>query len=195
MRNLIFVVIPALLALSTPTLALTPDQVPAKKRSALGLYLTADEAFKVIENERGTTLFVDVRSRAEVNFLGMPQVADANVPYMDLDLFYGWDEKKNVYKMELNPEFVTEIEKRLATKGLSGKDSKIVLMCRSGDRSAAASNFLSKHGYTRVYSIVDGYEGDLAANGPFKGQRAVNGWRNSKLPWTYSLDKSKLITQ
>ena len=195
MKKLVIALLPLFVGLSAQAATLSSENVPEKKRSMLGLYLTADEAFKVIEHERTTTLFIDVRSRAEVNFLGMPQVADANVPYMDLDLFYGWDEKKSVYKMELNPDFVPEIEKRLAEKGLQGKDSKIVLMCRSGDRSAAASNYLSKYGYTKVYSIVDGYEGDLANDGPFKGQRNVNGWRNSKLPWSYTLDKSKLITQ
>jgi rhodanese-related sulfurtransferase len=195
MRKLVLAVLPVFIGFSVQAYALTPDSVPEKKRSTLGLYLTADEAFKVMNNEQATTLFIDVRSRAEVNFLGMPQIADANVPYMEMDMFYGWDEKKNVYKMELSSNFVPEIEKRLAEKGLSGKDSKIVLMCRSGDRSAAAANFLGKSGFTKVYSIVDGYEGDVAAEGPFKGQRAVNGWRNNKLPWSYTLDKKKLVIQ
>lgn len=195
MKKLLFAVLVALLGLNTTAQALTPEKVPEKKRSTLGLYLSAAEAHKAMTEEQATTLFIDVRSRAEVNFLGMPVVADANVPYMEMDIFYGWDEKKNVYKMELNPSFVNEIEKRLTEKGLAGKDSKVVLMCRSGDRSAAAANFLAKSGYSKVYSIVDGYEGDLAAEGPSKGQRAVNGWRNNGLPWTYTLDKKKLVIQ
>jgi hypothetical protein len=48
---------------------------------------------------------------------------------------------------------------------------------------------LAGTGYTKVYSVVDGYEGDKAKDGPHKGQRTVNGWKNSGLPWTYSLDK------
>ena len=62
-------------------------------------------------------------------------------------------------------------------------------MCRSGKRSAKAADMLADAGYTKVYSVVDGYEGDKAKDGPDKGKRTVNGWKNSGLPWTYSLDK------
>jgi hypothetical protein len=36
-------------------------------------------------------------------------------------------------------------------------------------------------------------EGDMAKEGPNKGRRAVNGWKNNGLPWSYDLDKSKLL--
>jgi rhodanese-related sulfurtransferase len=194
MKKILRVMLMIVFGLSSgAALAITPDKVPAKKRSSLGLYLTAAETFGLVKRERDKVLFIDVRSRAEVNFLGMPDVADANIPYMDLDRFYAWDKRNGAYRMEINPGFMTEIERRLAAKGLKGKDSRIVLMCRSGDRSAAAAGVLSKAGYTQVYSVVDGYEGDLATDGPYKGQRAVNGWRNHGLPWSYALDKKKLV--
>ena len=63
-------------------------------------------------------------------------------------------------------------------------------MCRSGDRSARAINMLlTDRGYTKVYSVVDGYEGDLSK----AGRRDVNGWKNAGLPWTYELDKAKVM--
>ena len=71
-------------------------------------------------------------------------------------------------------------------------DAPIILMCRSGDRSAAAANLLAEAGFKNVYSVVDGYEGDLATEGPKTGQRAVNGWKNAGLPWSYKLDKAKM---
>jgi len=37
-----------------------------------------------------------------------------------------------------------------------------------------------------VFSLVDGYEGDKAKEGPDQGQRLVNGWRNTGLDWSYS---------
>jgi rhodanese-related sulfurtransferase len=86
---------------------------------------------------------------------------------------------------------MTEVNKRLEQKGMD-KDGKIIVMCRSGDRSAAAANFLAKAGLKNVYSVVDGFEGDLADDGPNKGQRVVNGWRNNKLPWSYTLAKTKM---
>jgi rhodanese-related sulfurtransferase len=65
-------------------------------------------------------------------------------------------------------------------------------MCRSGDRSARAADDLTTAGFTQVYSVVDGFEGDLAKDGPNAGRRAVNGWKNKALPWGYTLDKAKL---
>ena len=136
-------------------------------------------------------MFLDVRTRAEVNFLGIPTVADANIPYMEMDNMYSWDEKKGVFKLEPNSGFMTQVQQRLKQKGLD-TDAKIIVMCRSGDRSAKAADLLAKSGYKNVYSVVDGYEGDVAKEGDRKGQRAVNGWRNANLPWTYSLTKEKM---
>jgi rhodanese-related sulfurtransferase len=73
-----------------------------------------------------------------------------------------------------------------------GPDSPIVLICRSGDRSAAAANLLAEAGFKKVYSVVDGYEGDVATEGPKAGQRVVNGWKNAGLPWSYKLERAKM---
>ena len=81
---------------------------------------------------------------------------------------------------------VRDISKKL------GKDDTIILICRSGDRTAKAADLLSSLGYTKVYSVPEGYEGDLAKEGDKAGQRAVNGWKNEGLPWTYKLDRQKM---
>jgi rhodanese-related sulfurtransferase len=73
-----------------------------------------------------------------------------------------------------------------------GKDATIILICRSGDRSSKAQDRLQTAGYSKVYSIAEGVEGDTVKDGPQAGQRAVNGWKNAKLPWTYKLDKAKM---
>jgi hypothetical protein len=39
---------------------------------------------------------------------------------------------------------------------------------------------------------VSGFEGDKAKDGPQKGMRVVNGWKNDGLPWTYKLVASKM---
>lgn len=176
---------------STAALAVDGASLPKAKQTTLGLYLTPKEAYEMITKDPAHILFVDIRTRAEVNFLGMPTIADANIPYMKLSEWYGWDGKKNSFKMELNDEFLVKIRERLAAKALT-KNDKIVFICRSGDRSAAATNLLAKDGYTNVYSIVTGFEGDKAKDGPQKGLRVVNGWKNSGLPWTYNLVASKM---
>jgi rhodanese-related sulfurtransferase len=83
------------------------------------------------------------------------------------------------------------VEKLLARKGLS-KESTVVVMCRSGSRSAKAANLLAQAGYKNVYTVTDGFEGDTAKEGAHKGERVVNGWKNSGLPWSYKLNKEKM---
>lgn len=180
-----------LLSITASAYAISESELPGKKQTELKLYLTATEAYTMINNNSNKTLFVDVRTRAEVNFLGTPTLIDANIPYMTPDNWSEWDEKKGTFKLAPNSDFLSAIENRLQTKGLN-KDDTIILMCRSGSRSSKAANLLKKAGYSNVYTVVDGYEGDKAKKGKHKGQRVVNGWRNSNLPWTYKLEQSKM---
>ena len=64
------------------------------------------------------------------------------------------------------------------------KDDVILVMCRSGARSAAAVDELAKAGFVNAYSIVDGFEGDKlkASESDYNGQSIVNGWKNSGAP-------------
>ncbi|MEJ2694591.1 MAG: rhodanese-like domain-containing protein [Candidatus Thiodiazotropha sp.] len=178
------------LALIATATAETVDNLPAKKQTELGLYLTAKNAYK-LKSENPDVLLVDVRTRAEVAFLGMPQISDANIPYMVPGDWETWNEKKKTFKLAPNSGFLLSMEELVKSKG-AAKDTKIIVLCRSGSRSAKAANLLAKNGYTNVYSVVDGFEGDTAKSGDLKGQRVVNGWKNSGLPWSYKLDKNKM---
>lgn len=171
--------------------AADPATVPEIKRTSLALYLTAEEAFEMVRSQPASTLFLDIRSIGEVAFVGMPAMVDANVPYMLQSEWNEWDEAKHTVKLVANLHFSEEVAARLAEKGLTRADP-IVLICRSGDRSAAAANVLAQIGYSRVYSVIDGFEGDLAKDGPTQGQRSVNGWKNAHLPWSYTLQREKM---
>ena len=181
-------------ALLTPLMAsaIEADKVPENKRTALGLYLTAREAAELKAAQGPAVLFVDVLSKAEATFLGMARDVDALIPYQD---FSGepapWDAKAGSYALEANLDFLPMLEKALKARQL-GKDSPIMLMCRSGARSATAVTLLARYGFSKVYSVVDGYEGDVAKDGPKAGQRAVNGWRMEGLPWSYKLSADKM---
>lgn len=185
MKKILFIYIFTLL--SFPVFA----DVAKNKQTKLGLYLDSKAAYFHMKKYAKKSLFVDVRTRAEVNFLGMPVVADANIPYMKLNDWYEWDHDKGKFKLELNALFQEKIDKYLRKKGLS-KKSPIILMCRSGKRSAKAANLLASLGYKRVYTVLDGYEGDKAVSGKHKGKRVVNGWRNKGLPWSYQLKQDKM---
>jgi rhodanese-related sulfurtransferase len=158
-----------------------------KKQTKLGLYMTAKQADNYIQNNMSKTLFVDIRTPAELTYLGTPSSIDAHVPFELMDTSQ-WNDKKKVYRHYENKNFVADVEARMKKKGL-GKDDAIVFMCRSGNRSAKAVNLMADAGYTRVYNMVDGFEGDKAKDGPTKGKRTVNGWKNAGLPWSYHLDK------
>ncbi|PRY69321.1 rhodanese-like domain-containing protein [Marivita geojedonensis] len=158
------------------------NDIPKNKQTKLGLYLTAAEAGDMLANE--DVLFVDIRSRAEVAFLGLPKQVDVHIPYMVMPMMAAFNEEKGVYDLELNPDFPVDFKSYAEAHGVSS-DSRIILMCRSGSRSARAADLLADMGYTQVYSLIDGYEGDKAKEGPGKGQRLVNGWRNAGLEWSY----------
>jgi rhodanese-related sulfurtransferase len=168
--------------IASPALA---ADAPRNKQTKLGLYLTPGEAAALVKAERAKVLFLDIRTRAEVQFVGYSEEIDAVVPLAEIG---GWDEKASRFKLELNPSFRQSVEALLATKGL-GKSDKIVLMCRSGDRSTVATNLLAEAGFTQVYSQIEGFEGDVSPD----GKRTVNGWKNAGLPWSYRLDKAKIV--
>ncbi len=173
------------------TQAVDLARVPAQKQTKAGLYVEAREAYELKQRLGEKALFVDVRTRAEISYLGMPSVADAHVPAFEHPPNAGWDDKSGRFKLEVNADFEPELARRLASRQLS-KSDVIILICRSGDRTTRAANFLTEQGYSKVYSVIDGFEGDAVAEGPQAGQRLLNGWKNAGLPWTYKLDKNKM---
>lgn len=97
---------------------------------------------------------------------------------------YTWDPEKKHFAMKPNPDFVAQIKETFKP------DDIILVTCRSGGRSAMATNLLAKEGFTNVYNITDGFEGDKVKDteSVYVGKRMVNGWKNSGLPFTYSID-------
>lgn len=164
-----------------------PATVPASKQVTSKNYLSAKEAAAMKQSLGNKALVIDVRTQAEIEYVGVADVVDSNVPYMVND-YNTWDEKNGRYQMSPNSGFLSKMNDLVNAAGLN-KDSTIIVMCRSGDRSAGAANLMAKAGYTNTYSVEDGFEGDVAQNGDHKGQRVVNGWKNAGLPWTYKLNK------
>lgn len=163
-------------------------RVPEEMRSKSGLYLMPRQAHQFVQSQKGKVLFIDVRTRAEAQFLGMAEGVDALVPYVEFQEFMtDWDEDRGFYRLEPFSDFAPEVARRLQEKGLTKADP-VVLICRAGERSSRAADLLGDLGYTRVYTIVYGFEGELSD----KGRRNVNGWKNAGLPWSFELDKKKM---
>lgn len=167
---------------------LDASRVPEEMRTKQDLYLSPKQAHQFVRAQKGKVLFVDVRTRAEAQFLGMATPVDALVPYVEFqDFMTDWDETRGFYKLEPFSDFVPEVGRRLQQKGLT-KDDPVVLICRSGERSSRAADLLANSGYTRVHTVVYGFEGELSDG----GRRNLNGWKNAGLPWSYELDRNKM---
>ena len=179
------------LALFALVLAAAPafgqDGLPANKRTTLGLYLSSGEAAAMAARAPDRVLFLDIRSRAEVQFVGVPAGIDAVVPFGIFADTNEWDDKRRQILLQPNPAFAAEVARRLAAKGLD-KNATVILICRSGDRSSRAVDALARLGYTKVYSVTDGFEGDATRD----GKRTLNGWKNAGLPCGYGIDKARM---
>ena len=156
--------------------------IPEKKQTSLGLYVSASKAYEMWRKRPEAISIVDVRSPEEYAYIGHPEMA-INIPYEFTT--YQRDAKKKSYLRSVNPAFVSEMKKRFRP------GDTLIIMCRSGKRSAKAVNALAKEGFKNLYSVYDGFDGDKAKDPDncFRGQRMKNGWRNCKLPWTYDCDK------
>jgi rhodanese-related sulfurtransferase len=177
----------AAISLSLTAGSVTAQDLPKEKQTKSAKYLTPKEAYAAVTADRTKLLFVDIRTRGELQFVGAPTDIDGHVPFVEMNEFGEWDDKAGRYKLEINGTFSVSIDKLLSKKGLT-KDAKIILSCRSGDRSARAADIMAGNGYTNVYTQIEGFEGDLSAD----GRRSVNGWKNAGLPWSYKLDKAKM---
>ena len=165
-------------AAAVPSMAGAAD-VPPKKRTHLGLYLTAGEAYARWQAAPEKTAILDVRTQEEYIFVGHATMAH-NIPVMFLDPI------QEKVSMTPNADFVSRVKARF------GDDTTLLVMCRSGARSAMAVNRLAEAGLKKVYNIVDGFEGGKV-NDPasyYHGKRMVNGWKNAGAPWTYALDRA-----
>jgi rhodanese-related sulfurtransferase len=160
--------------------------LPKGKQTALGLYVTAREAYEQWKAQPKKVHIVDVRTPEEYLFIGHPPMA-WKIPVAEQT--YEWDDAKKQFPMKLLPDFVERM-KKVAKPG-----DTVMVMCRSGVRSAIAANLLAKAGFGHVHNIVDGMEGDTVEDDEsvFVGQRMKNGWKNSGCPWTYALTPDRML--
>lgn len=161
-------------------------ELPKEKQTTLGLYVTAKEAYEKWKAEPDKVKILDVRTPEEYLFVGHPAMA-WNIPLMLQT--YQWDASKQKLPMKPNPDFLSQV------KEVAKPTDTVLIMCRSGGRSAKAANQLAEAGFQNAYSIVDGMEGDVVEDpgSVFHGQRMKNGWKNSGLPWTCALDPQRMI--
>jgi rhodanese-related sulfurtransferase len=160
--------------------------IPEGKRTSLGLYVTAREAYEAWRKAPGEVVILDVRTPEEYLFVGHPTMA-WKIPVAVQS--YEWDAAKGQFPMRPLADFVTRVQ------SIAKPDDTLMVMCRSGGRSAIAVNLLARAGFRNVHQILDGMEGDVVkdADSVFQGQRLRNGWKNSGCPWTYGLTPERFL--
>lgn len=111
-----------------------------------------DEAWELFQ--RGDAILVDIRTPQELSNVGgvpeAPNVVWAHAPAMVPD-----------------PGFVQELSK------IAKPTDTVLLLCRSSRRSVAAANALADAGWSDVFNILEGFEGN-----------GVDGWIARGLPTT-----------
>ena len=131
--------------------------------------ITPEQAWKLLSDNPEAAL-VDVRTDAEWRFVGVPDISGLgrNVVYVQ---WSGSDGKRN-------ERFVDE----LIEAGVTPGDRPVVFLCRSGNRSIPAAQAATAAGIGPSYNVLDGFEGQLDA----QGHRGGTGWRAIGLPWKQS---------
>lgn len=163
-------------------------QLPERKQTTLGLYVTAKEAYEMWQDAPDQVKIIDVRTPEEYALIGHPEMA-WNIPYG----FISYQRVDGTFEhgASLNPDFVAEF------KELADPTDILLLTCRSGDRSARAVELLAAAGFTNAYTITDGVEGDKVDDpeNVYFGKRMKNGWKNWGLPWVYSIDPDMVLIE
>jgi rhodanese-related sulfurtransferase len=160
------------------------DSIAQERRTSLGLYVTAKEAYDMWQADPDLKI-LDCRTPEEYVFVGHPPMA-VNIPFAFQS--FEWDAERQGFRWDLNPEFVAAVTR------WARPDETILVSCRSGGRAAMAIDMMAKAGFTKAFNILDGMEGAKVKDpeSVFDGMRMKNGWKNSGLPWTHELDRERL---
>ena len=111
---------------------------------------------------------IDVRTKPEWIYVGVPALSSINKKV----IFVSWQ----VYpEMGINKFF----ENKILESNIK-KDNNLYFICRSGNRSNNAAEFLASRGFSNCFNVIDGFEGKLNQ----ERQRAlIDGWQFNNLPW------------
>jgi rhodanese-related sulfurtransferase len=123
-------------------------------------HLEPKQAYEFL-HKNPDAVFIDCRSEMEYLFVGHPTGA----------IHVAWNDGPN---WDINPDFVAHVKKATSV------NRPVILICRSGNRSLDAGRLLEDAGFTKVYNVLHGFEGELDDR-HHRGTKT--GWRYDGLPW------------
>ena len=119
-------------------------------------------------SEDSDCALVDVRTDAEWNFVGLPDLSAIGKQ----PVLIPWQ----LYPtMQVNGHFADHLHKA----GLTPLH-RIFFICRSGARSLAAGQAAQAAGFPHAFNVADGFEGPVDGDG-HRGM--IAGWKAEGLPW------------
>jgi rhodanese-related sulfurtransferase len=137
--------------------------------------LTPQQAYDALA--AGDAALIDVRTRAEWAFVGLPDLSPAGAQPVLVE----W---RSYPAMTGNPAFLDQL-----LEAFGGRPpARLLFLCRSGGRSQeaalAVSESLAERGLSaECCNVAEGFEGDLDGEGR---RGSVNGWKVRGLPWRQS---------
>ena len=135
-----------------------------------------DSAWQVLV-EQSTSQLIDVRTRAEWGYVGVPDLAEVGRSPILIE----WARFPD---MSVNPRFAAEVMEALGDE----LPETLLFLCRSGARSMRAAVAVADHlgqlGMSAdCLNVAEGFEGDLDPEGHRGG---LNGWKARGLAWRQS---------
>jgi rhodanese-related sulfurtransferase len=126
--------------------------------------LSPAEAFELLQLDPRVKL-VDVRTRAELDWVGRPAIDGAQYAHIEWIKYPG---------SVPNGEFIEQLRQ------VASPDVPVVFLCRSAARSKLAAVAAQKEGFGQAYDLLEGFEGDKDGQGH---RKTVAGWCFRGLPW------------
>ncbi|TKC86678.1 rhodanese-like domain-containing protein [Trinickia terrae] len=122
------------------------------------------EAFELLQLDPRVKL-IDVRTRAELDWVGRPVVGDGQYAHIEWTRYPGGVP---------NPEFLAQLSQ------VAPLDTPVLFLCRSAARSKLAAVAAAQAGYAQAYDLLEGFEGGKDGQGH---RKTVEGWCFRGLPW------------
>ncbi|MBV8576767.1 MAG: rhodanese-like domain-containing protein, partial [Acetobacteraceae bacterium] len=111
--------------------------------------LSPAEAFEMLQLDPRVRI-VDVRTRAELDWVGRPLAGDGQYAHVEWTRYPG---------AVPNPDFIEQVRQ------VASDDTPLLLLCRSAARSKLAAIAVTQAGFTKAYDILEGFEGDKDGQG------------------------------
>lgn len=117
-------------------------------------------------------VLVDVRTRAEWAFVGVPDVSGLGREVLLME----W---QTFPESRVAPDFVERLDTALKARGVD-QDGQVFFICRSGGRSRMAAEAMAASGYRRCCNVAEGFEGPIDTD---RHRNRIGGWRFAGLAW------------